>query len=208
MKKTSLLNFLGHSLTDMSTLLLILSNVAVIFLALIENWDLSTIMFIYWCQSVIIGFFTFFKILNLKNFTKNGNVEFNFRKTSKLGIALFFAFHYGFFHFTYLLFLMFLPRFNILQPLNFQDTYILLAAGIFFVNHLFSFLYNRKKDAEKKQYIGKVMMFPYIRIIPMHITIIFGSMFMLMGLPQIALVLFLILKMLADVIMHKMEHRI
>jgi len=45
------------------------------------------------------------------------------------------------------------------------------------------------------------MFFPYARIIPMHLTIIFG---MLLG--KGAIVLFLTLKTLADMIMHVLEH--
>jgi hypothetical protein len=48
------------------------------------------------------------------------------------------------------------------------------------------------------------MFFPYGRIIPMHFTIIFGGWF---GAESTgALLIFLVLKTLADVIMHMAEH--
>ena len=61
--------FNSRLLSDHSTLFLIISNIVMIIFALVENWDLLTIMFIYWCQSLIIGFFTFLKMLTLKDFS-------------------------------------------------------------------------------------------------------------------------------------------
>lgn len=52
------------------------------------------------------------------------------------------------------------------------------------------------------------MFFPYARIIPMHLTIIFGGMFLYLGIGSVfVLVLFLGLKAVADLIMHIIEHR-
>ena len=60
--------FRSNLLSDHSTLFLIFSNIVLIIFALFENWNILTIMFIYWCQSIIIGFFTFLKMLTLKDF--------------------------------------------------------------------------------------------------------------------------------------------
>ena len=49
-----------------------------------------------------------------------------------------------------------------------------------------------------------MMFFPYARIVPMHLTIIFGSTDW--GQRQ-SLALFLFLKLLADVIMHIVERK-
>lgn len=78
---------------------------------------------------------------------------------------------------------------------------VFLTALIFFLNHLFSYLYNRPKDT-KKQNIGSLMFYPYARIIPMHLTIIFGPAC------NLSLPLFLLLKTIADVIMHSVEHNV
>jgi len=42
---------------------LIIANIITIVLAITENWDLATVMFIYWAQSVIIGIFTVVSLL-------------------------------------------------------------------------------------------------------------------------------------------------
>ena len=198
-------------ISDNSTLFLISSNILMIFLAIFENWDLITIMFIFWCQSVIIGIFTFFKILDLKNFSTDGfyinNRPAKPTRSTKIGTAFFFLFHYGFFHFGYLMFIIANPFFNKNSTTVFTGFTIILAVSIFFVNHLYSFIYNRQKSSNKKQNIGKIMFFPYIRIIPMHLTIIFGSFFLMKGIPQFSLILFLLLKTVADVSMNIIEHR-
>ena len=45
----------------------------------------------------------------------------------------------------------------------------------FLINHAISLFIHWKEEVEKKQNIGNVMFAPYSRIIPMHLTIIFGS---------------------------------
>lgn len=200
-----------YFIADHSVSLLIFSNLIIIFFAIFENWNLITIMFIYWCQSIIIGIFNFLKIINLKDFTTNGlsigNSPAKPTMSTKYFIAFFFLIHYSMFHFGYFIFLIsggFTSHGLQFNPENYT---IFIALIVFFANHLFSFLYNRKKNSEKKQNIGKIMFFPYIRIVPMHLTIIFGSMFIAIGFPLISIIIFLLLKTAADVVMHSIEHR-
>lgn len=53
---------------DKSTKLLVVSNIVTIVFAIIEGWDLHTLLLIYWFQSVIIGYFNYKRILKLENF--------------------------------------------------------------------------------------------------------------------------------------------
>ena len=202
--------FKSGFLSDQSTRFLILSNIILIIFALFENWNLITLMFIYWCQSIIIGFFTFLKMLTLKDFSTEG-VNYDQMPPSsgaKVFMSIFFLFHYGMFHFAYYTFLINGAFFRSNLELEAVGLSLIIVIGVFFANHLFSFLYNRKRDANKKQNIGKIMMFPYIRIIPMHLTIIFGGMFIISGgSAQGVILLFLVLKTIADVAMHSIEHR-
>lgn len=204
---------------DQSAMVLVLSNVIIIILALAQQWDILVIMLGYWLQSVIIGLFNFLKIINLKKFSVK-DFEMNGKlvratKNTKRSAAFFFAFHYGFFHFIYFIFL---TEF-ISESQNFsliKEVFPILLMGIiFFFNHLFSFWYNRKEFEEKSPNIGKIMLFPYARIIPMHLTIIFSRIIIDAGLMDefksfsipILLLLFLVLKTVADLIMHIIEHR-
>ncbi len=89
-----------------STRVLLLSNLATILFAVVQQWDVSVVMWIYWGQSVIIGYFNVRRMLALKqysteNFRINNRPAEPTRKTQRQ-TAFFFAVHYGFFHFAYL----------------------------------------------------------------------------------------------------------
>jgi len=188
---------------DPSSWSLIAANVLTIVIALREQWSLANLMWIYWAQSLIIGFFQFFKILDLKEFTTE-NFKINNRlvgatQAIKVYVAFFFAFHYGFFHLIYFLFL---AQGFFFQRLSQNAVSYLVIIGAFFLNHLFSYFNNRKIDQKQVKNIGQMMFYPYARIIPMHVTIIFGKL--LLG--QLPLLLFLALKTLADAVMHSSEH--
>lgn len=192
----------GYWRRDPSALSLLISNLVTIVLAVAQKWDISVLMWIYWCQSVIIGFSNFVRILSLQEFTTKG-FRINRKpveptKRTQVKTAFFFLFHYGFFHLIYVIFL------TTSSKLDIQDlTPVILCVAIFLVNHSFSFLYNKKRDLARTPNIGKVMFFPYARIVPLHLTIIFGSM---LGKGMGKLILFLILKTMADLIMHGVEH--
>lgn len=197
--------FKRNPFSDTSLWFLLFSNIVTIFFVIIENWNLSTIILIYWFQSIIIGFFNFIRILQLKEFSTEGlrinDSPAQPTQRTKISIAFFFLFHYGFFHIISLIFLLIGP-FPIVHGNrldHIESKYILLISLIFFINHLFSYLYNRPKDT-KKQNIGLLMFYPYLRIIPMHLTIILGSS------SGGVLPLFLVLKTFADGIMHVVEH--
>ncbi len=208
-KKTDFSKFF---LLDLSLFFLLLSNILTIVFAIIENWSLLTIMWIYLFQSIIIGFFNFLRMLSLKEFSTN-NLKINNElveptKTTKYKTAFFFLVHYGFFHLVYAIFLIALSIKRNIETGNISiqpSIPILISTGIFFMNHLFSYVYNYKKDSAKKKNIGALMFFPYARIIPMHLIIVFG-LFIIQT--KGALLFFLILKTIADVIMHQAEHNL
>ena len=152
-------------------------------------------------QSIIIGFFQMLRILSLKKFSTDkftiNNQPASPTTQTKIFTAFFFAFHYGFFHFIYAIFLS-----NFFTNLPFDFTYLLTGGLIFFLNHLFSFYQDKVIDQQKVQNIGQIMLFPYTRIIPMHLIIIFGA---LLGPPT--LIIFLLFKTLVDILMHTIKHQ-
>ncbi len=193
---------------DLSLWFLLFSNIVTIFLAMTENWNLSTIIWVYWFQGITIGFFNFIRILQLREFSTE-NFEINNRpvqptKATKLLTAFFFLFHFGSLHLAYLAFLLAEP-FNKVYgntPNLAEVKYAFLNILLFFINHLFSYFYNKPRDT-KKLNIGSLMFYPYARIIPMYTVIsiiLFTSSF------RVALPLFLVLKTIADSIMHVVEH--
>ncbi|MBX4198404.1 hypothetical protein KW782_03665 [Candidatus Parcubacteria bacterium] len=184
-------------LRDPSTLSLILSNILTIVLAIVQNWDFLTTLLVYWSQSVIIGFFCYLRMRSLKNFTTEG-LTFNGipvpeGTSSRNMVASFFAFHYGIFHILYFFFISFFAYLGA----EIDMKHVGIGALIFFLNHLYSYLYNRRKVSTKKENIGYIMFFPYLRVIPMQFTIVFG----------LPLPLFLVLKSAIDVVMHTIDQK-
>jgi hypothetical protein len=186
-------------LSDSSLWLLVAINGVTIFLAVSEGWSFATILWTYWFQSVIIGLVNFIRILTVKNFTdsvKFKDKENKIHEGSKIKSAVFFAVHYGFFHLIYAAFLFVVPD----DRPDMKN--VLFVAGAFLVNHFYSFFYNKRRDEKKVVSLRTLMARPYGRIIPMHLTIIFGPL-----LGAVALPFFLILKTIADIISHVREHR-
>ncbi len=66
---------------------LILANGITIALAVIENWDLATVMFIYLAQSIIIGFFTIVSMLTADTKTLAAEMEHPIREHSGTGMV-------------------------------------------------------------------------------------------------------------------------
>jgi hypothetical protein len=201
---------------DSSLILLIISNILTIIFALKGNWSLIVIMWAFWIQSVIIGIFNFIKILSLKKFStenfKINNQPVKPTDSTKHFTALFFLFHYGFFHFIYMVFLLSnnaeingVPVTYNLSLTGSEIIWIIITGIIFFSNHLFSYIKNYENDSKKVRNIGTLMFFPYARIIPMHLTICMGLF--LSSSPN-SILFFMILKTLADVVMHQIEHKL
>ena len=186
-----------------SVLSLITANLVTIALALYEGWNLQELMLIYWAQSIIIGYYNVRRILDLRQFStenfKMNDVRPPENERTKRSTAFFFAIHYGLFHVVYLMFL-------VAGDQKFEGSWLLLCACVvaFLLNHRHSYHYYRQQDQDRKPNIGTIMFFPYARVVPMHLTIIFGNAF---GPPtSFGLVLFLGLKSAADVVMHTIEH--
>ncbi len=191
---------------DLSLWGIVVSNVITIIMAYIQHWSLGEIMWIYWGQSVFIGLVNFYRMWNLKEFTTKGMTS-NGRVVSETpgaqkSIAGFFLVHYGMFHFVYMIFLW--QELALTELSNDQLAMIVFGIITFAAAHKFSFSYNSNKDfKDKKPNLGTIMFYPYLRIIPMHLTIIFGAM-----LPFAGIIIFMGLKTLADAGMHSVEHHL
>ena len=186
---------------------LIVANVITIIMALFLNWSVLDVMLLYVIQSMIIGLFHFLKMLSASARMGKGAAGFG------IILSLFYLVHYGMFHAVYLFFLI---GFYFALPQNghsliFFSAGFLITIAVFVFNHLFSFLHYAKKSVNhdfSMLDISKMMFNPYLRIIPMHITIIFGGMFLFLGIFNWAvLLLFMVLKTVVDVKMHLTEHK-
>ena len=191
---------------DRSASLLILSNLIVIVLAVVQRWQVIELLWVYWLQNIVIGFFNWRRMINLKEFStanlKTNGLQAPPTRKTKRSMARFFLVHYGFFHAAYLFFLV--------QVIDDISSKVLLhwtiGLTIFFINHYFSYRYNRELDDACLPDIGNIMFLPYLRVIPMHLVLGFAIS---IGIRSLwSLLFFLLLKTIVDVLMHVIEHAI
>jgi hypothetical protein len=215
--------FPGEIVYSTPVVSLIAANIITIILAILENWDLATVMFIYWAQSIIIGLFTVMTLLMLTVPPQPPGGEQSGQQPGKpntiyiqnpwvaKGILIgIFAVPYGVFHWAYFSFIVDAGIFGIV---HFSDPLIWVSCGMFFANHLYSYIaYKPGLTQGVVNFIGGLFL-PFRRIIPMHMTIIFGGFLLLIlqfaGIQSTlpVLVLFLVIKTWVDVGAHVDKHR-
>jgi hypothetical protein len=174
---------------------LILVNVVTLVAALLFRWEVAWLFWPYWIQSVIIGAYARKRMLNLAQFSTEG-----FTSGNKPVTANFFVLHYGGFHLGYLAFLLAEHRVSGLWNMA-----ILFACGVSFVlSQRTTYAMQHAADLHGKPNLGKLMFMPYVRILPMHLGIIFGSG---LGGGVFSLVLFTALKTLADIALDAFDRK-
>jgi hypothetical protein len=212
----------GDLIHNTPVISLIIANLVTIVLAILGNWDLATVLFIYWSQSIIIGIFTVVSLLGadtaalaadlekpVQAWGGQGTVNTRHFWYYKCFIAGFFTIHYGLFHWGYYTFIV---ESGLFGTVHFSDSNIWFSCSLFFVNHLYSYLTYRHQESKGAVYIIEQFFRPYQRIIPMHLTIIFGSIVVfalqVFGIQSTmpVLVLFLVLKTYFDISTHLIKH--
>lgn len=194
---------------------IVLMNAFVAIGALISGDGMLMLMWPYWIQSVVIGYYAMRRIQKLErfatdNFKINGAAVEPTPQTRRQ-VWIFFLIHYGLFHLVYFMFLGAFSATGMLGAASAPAADASPWAPFWFGATLVGFLVSHgdshrehvAADLRGRPNIGTLMFVPYIRIVPMHLTIIFGAM--LGG--TVGLLLFAGLKTAADVAMHKVEHR-
>lgn len=204
-----------HILTDWSILMLIFSNIVTIIFTIIENWDLSLILLIYFCQTGIIVVFSSIKILYLKKFSVDDQAlglsdpeKLRHVKIFSASILIIIVF-YGLWEYYKVLRL-----FGLFGELII-DLFVIISIIFFFITHFISFYVHKDKikvEAEKHNF-HSIALLTIIRILPIHIMIfIFAGFFVciqfmfIQNIPQSTIIIFLFMKTIADVIGHIIEH--
>ncbi len=182
---------------------LLISNGLTLLMALILKWPLALVIWPYWIQSIIIGWYARKRMLALKKFSTEGFTSNDQpvpeNEKGKRSTATFFVIHYGFFHFVYLIFLLSMAKTN-----SAWDGFWIMVCGL-------SYVFAQRKTCEQqmasdklgKPNLGKLMFLPYIRILPMHLTIIFG----MLGGSIFSIALFMALKTIADILLDKFDRK-
>jgi hypothetical protein len=194
-------------LSDPSAWGVVLGNALSAYMALTQGWSLGELMWVFWIQSIIIGLINIVRIMSVREFeNENGNpakARAGATFMAKISACSFFAVHYGFFHVVYAIFLTDFWPLEQYDAAQIQS--VLVCAGGFLAAHVFSFAHNVRRDFQAhKPKLGRLFFYPYIRIIPMHLTILIGTVLGAQGM----MVLFLLLKTGADVGMHAVERRL
>ncbi len=205
---------------------ILLTNAFTFAIALWQDWSVLQLMWPFWAQSVIIGWFARQRMLKLQAFCTHG-LKINNRSVeptpqTQRQVANFFAMHYGFFHLGYFVFLLAFTTMadarGAIEVLNTGSNtrstvdigsvhpfdfliFIALSVG-FWQSHRASHKEHVQADLGNTPSLGTLMFMPYLRIIPMHLCIILA-----IPLGAGALWVFMLLKTGADALMHVVEHR-
>lgn len=170
-------------------------NLAIVVYYLQNGTGFKTLVWIYWMQSVLIGFFTFLQLATLKEEkAKDGTLE------SAGYSAGFFVLHFGLFHLIYFIFI-----FTITDAQEVFDWQLFwFSLGAFSLDQLWNFIQYKQWEQTHHPNVGTIFSLPYARVLPMHLTILLPQFFGF--IPQLGL--FLVLKMLADLAMYVATSRI
>jgi len=153
--------------------MLLLGNLLLVFLALLQNWNYATIAWAYWCESVVIGLFLFFKYLLVAAHSRTGS-----KKIAYL-LAFFFAIHWGIFHFAEVFVVSNLPfgingLFAIPPTIPFVVALLilfLLQAYLFFTKGYLQVM-DESEDAKLARELKNSFAGPYLRIAPIHFSLL------------------------------------
>jgi len=193
--------------------LILLANGLALAIALWQDWRLVDLVFPFWIQSIVIGLFSYLRMLKLRTFSTvgllvNGKPVDPTPKTRR-SIANFFALHYGLFHLAYFVFIGALaggePEVAAVgdaPQLDQRLIYVALTLS-FLISHGLSHYEHVAADLAGEPNIGTLMFMPYLRIVPMHLTIVCGAI----AGGSLGIVFFMVLKTAADLGMHRFEHR-
>ncbi len=155
--------------TDPYILLLLAGNIYCIWYYNNHPDAFATVVWIYWFQSITIGFFTFLDLLTVRRFDAAG-FTINDKPVTALNkgcAAWFFLFHYGFFHLAYCIFL--LIDFDLMSV---DRRIVLIGVAAFFMESVLNFIKQKQTERTGNVQIGILFTLPYLRIIPMHLMII------------------------------------
>jgi hypothetical protein len=167
-----------------------------------ENYPgaFTTVVWIYWFQSITIGLFNFADLLTIRNYNA-ADFKMNDQPVTPANkgcAAWFFLIHFGFFHLGYAVFL--LIDFGI-RSVN--KSVLLLGIAVFFAETIINFIRQKQLERTVQFNIGTLFFMPYLRIVPMHLMILLPAF--LGWKPSLT---FLILKMGADMISFILYHHI
>lgn len=212
-----------------STMVLILANLVPVAGVLLFEWDVLSLLMLYWAENVVIGIINVLRMICCQNDNllsglpqfagENVPIEYDQNLKQVSGKALkrimipFFIVHYGGFCWGHLTFLLGFfsggprPIGSASSMLDLWQPTFWIAVAVIFGSHLFSFFTNYIRKGEYLTANLPLLMFrPYGRIIVMHMVVVFGAF--ILALLQIEIVMLLVLialKIGVDMRLHEKE---
>lgn len=189
----------NNILSDPEFWMILFFNCLFIFLYLTKNISVGDVVWIYFFQSVLLGFQYLIRMVWISRRSEEQGKWFT---------PLFFCGHFGLFHLVYFIFLIAMTAGSDGIGANFRT--ILTGFGIMLINTLFSTISDVKSDKISGQNSPLLMFIPYLRIAPIHLFIIIGFGSMGKGssinnnwiFRQDAFMIFIILKTITDLLFH------
>jgi hypothetical protein len=187
-------------LTDPAFYGLVLLNIYFIYEYKDDPKKYTTIVWVFWCQSVLIGAFNFIELLTTKNIDATGFTANNKPadpSQSRGCYSFFFLFHYQFFHIGYFIFLIVQLGAKSIDSIFLKSALLALT-----VNMVITFIKHKQDYKNHPPKLAALFFMPYLRIVPMHMMILLPAF--LNWQPAL---IFLILKAVFDVIGHLIATR-
>jgi hypothetical protein len=168
-----------------------------------EHWSLLGLLWVYFIQNLIIGFYGTRRILKL-GATDRDDESLLDHFIRKRQVAWGFVAAYLILHIVYFLFIFINTVAKDGHPPPTDDDIFWTAAGAlaFFLAHGFSFRRNLEKDRRGRAPLDTLFIIPFARVLPMHLMLFVGVQVNVEG----GIVFFGILKTIADLAMHWAEH--
>lgn len=231
----AILPYAGNLSSDLriTSAAMIAANLVAIAGAVFFQWDAFHIMFLFWCESVMIGIFNIGKMLLSGWSPRDGNINHFFAFIS-LFLSAFFLVHFNGFNAGHFVFLLAFANMSQQSDGSLDLSVIEQWTGIQFltgpvslisgantavilsilISHLISFAIHDIKNKEPVHLTPMDYMFkPYKRIIVMHITILAGAFVYILMLSVLGasagvafLAVFIILKLVMDLREHMKSH--
>jgi hypothetical protein len=194
--------------------MLVAANAVPLIGVLFFGWDVATVLIVYWLENGIVGLLNVPKILLARGAPDGTSVNGH---SGNAVIAAFFLVHYGLFWLVHGIFVFVITGYseaaflNVTDPIAtvLGDSGLLLAAVALLLSHGASLFLNYIGRGEyRRASPGSQMFAPYPRMFVLHITIVFGGLFVIgMNQPEYAIVLLVVLKTAFDVVLHLRERR-
>jgi Family of unknown function (DUF6498) len=197
-----------------STLFLLIANLATLAFALVLRWPMEVLLWPYWIQSAVIGYFARQRLVVLERtlaaesepeqLDERGGVTSHKNPRQTMSIATFFTVFYGGW---FLLFLGALVQSHT-GKIGVWDVLGITVSGVIFAyNHWFSYRKNAAADIAGKPSLLSAFVAPFVRAVPMFVGG-FAAQELAGGKSVWAVVAFCLVKTAIDVVAHRGTHRL